>query len=110
MSSRTSHGAVPHDDPYLTTSTVLLSSAPAWATFFLTGRKRRRVEPHAFVVVFGVLRVLRVLEDNNAIKINTIEDEKPPSMGEKAPIYGVKSPRLWGKPLFMGILKNKGFL
>jgi len=31
-------------------------------------------------------------------------------MEYKAPVYGGKSPRLWGKPLFMGILKNKGFL
>src|SRR5262245_45354746 len=28
MSSRTSHGAVPHDDPYLTTSPMFPSSAP----------------------------------------------------------------------------------
>jgi hypothetical protein len=46
--------------------------------FFLTGRKRRRVEPHASVVV---LEVLRVLEGNKARKINAIEGEKPPSMG-----------------------------
>jgi hypothetical protein len=49
--------------------------------FFLTGRKRRRVEPHASVVVLEVLRVLRVLEGNKARKINAIEGERPPSMG-----------------------------
>jgi hypothetical protein len=49
--------------------------------FFLTGRKRRRVEPHASVVVLEVLRVLRVLEGNKARKINAIEGEKPPSVG-----------------------------
>ena len=48
---------------------------------FLIGRKRRRVEPHAYVVVLRVLKVLRVLEDNKAKKINTIESEKPPFMG-----------------------------
>jgi len=77
MSSRTSHGAVPHDDLYLTTSTMFPSSAPAWATLFLIlvetqppgdseacgfifliGRKRRRVEPHAYVVVEGVSELL----------------------------------------------------
>jgi hypothetical protein len=35
---------------------------------------------------------------------------RPPFMGGKAPVYGGKSPCLWGKTLFMGILKNKGFL
>jgi hypothetical protein len=49
--------------------------------FFLTGRKRRRVEPHVSVVVLRVLRVLRVLEGNKARKINAIEDERPPFMG-----------------------------
>jgi len=71
--------------------------------FFLIGRKRRRGEPHTYVAVLRVLRVLRVLEGNKARKINTIEGKRPPFMGWKAPIYGVKGPRLWGeKPPFMG--------
>ncbi len=39
---------------------------------FLIGRKRRRVEPHAYVVVLRVLKVLRVLEGHKDRKINTI--------------------------------------
>jgi hypothetical protein len=67
------------------------------------GRKRRRVEPHAYVVVLRVLRVLRVLDGNKVRKINIIEGTRPPFMGGKAPVYGGKSPCLWGeKPLFMG--------
>ena len=48
---------------------------------FLIGRKRRRVEPHAYVVVLRVLKVLRVLEDYKDSKINAIEGKKPPFMG-----------------------------
>jgi hypothetical protein len=71
--------------------------------FLLIGRKRRRVEPHAYVVVLKVLRVLKVLEGSKTRKINAIEGERPPFMGCKAPTYGVKGPRLWGeRPPFMG--------
>jgi len=49
--------------------------------FCLIGRKRRRVEPHTYVVVLRVLRVLRVLEGNKVRKINVIEGKRPLFMG-----------------------------
>jgi len=62
---------------------TLTTELPSGVCIFLVlvSRKRRRGEPRARVVVLVVLRVLKVLRDNKAKKINAKEGERPPFMG-----------------------------
>jgi hypothetical protein len=121
MSRRTSHGAVPHDDPYLTTSPMFPSSAPAGATFFSLSRRHK--PPGDSVACRFLLDwqkattgrascICRRFKSFKSFKSFRGQQSQKNQYyrGYKAPVYGVKSPRLWGKLLFMGILKNKGFL